>query len=286
MELEMKQVTKCYGATLALDNFSYRFTEGVYGLLGPNGSGKTTMMNLMTTNLKPTQGSLLYDGEDIFSMGKEYRRLLGFMPQQQGVYPGYTLERFLWYMATLKGLSRQETKQSVENVVKRVNLEDCRNKRLGSFSGGMKQRALIAQALLGNPRLIILDEPTAGLDPRERIRIRNLIAEIAMEKIVILATHVVSDISYIAKEVLLLKKGRLIDSGVPYQLSNTIADKVYELKVNKDELEQISAVYKVSSMREDGRDLYVRILSDDYPEEWDAAPCTPDLEDVYLYHFD
>ncbi|MBR6336398.1 MAG: ABC transporter ATP-binding protein, partial [Ruminococcus sp.] len=213
MKLEISSLTKKYGNITALDHFSYTFTPGVYGLLGPNGAGKSTLMNLITDNLKPTSGSISFDGQETAKMGAEFRRLIGFMPQQQGVYPSFTLERFLWYMAALKGMKKPDAKADIERLIGLVNLADARKKRLGGFSGGMKQRALIAQAMLGDPKIVILDEPTAGLDPKERIRIRNLIAEIAFEKIVIIATHVVPDIEFIAKEVLLMSKGRIIDSG-------------------------------------------------------------------------
>lgn len=286
MDLHFENVTKSYGDTKALQGFEYVFTEGIYGLLGPNGAGKSTLMNLMTTNLKPTAGRICYDGVDIFSMGKDYRQLLGYMPQQQGVYTEYTLNRFLWYMATLKGLSRQEARESIPQIVKRVRLDDCMDKKLGSFSGGMKQRALIAQALIGNPRIIVLDEPTAGLDPKERINVRNLIAEIAADRIVLIATHVVSDISYISKEILLMKKGQLIDAGTTPMLCEKIANQVFEIAIPRNELERISARYKVCSIRERDSILYVRVISKTVPDEGTVVRCTPDLEDVYLYYFD
>lgn len=286
MELFFDRVTKKYGTTLALDAFTYSFSAGIYGLLGPNGAGKSTLMNLLTTNLHPTEGSITYDGKDIFSMGKEYRRLLGFMPQQQGVYSGYTLERFLWYMATLKGMSPQEARETIPEIVKRVRLENCMIKRLGSFSGGMKQRALIAQALIGDPKIIVLDEPTAGLDPKERINVRNLIAEIAMERVVLIATHVVSDISYISKEVLLMKEGRILQAGTPLSLCKSIQGCVFEFAVKKEEFAPAGRGYKISSIREDAERLYLRVLADRAPAGKDAVVCDPDLEDVYLYHFE
>lgn len=286
MELHFDNVTKSYGDTKALQGFDFVFTEGIYGLLGPNGAGKSTLMNLMTTNLKPTTGKISYDGTDIFSMGKDYRKLLGYMPQQQGVYTGYTLERFLWYMATLKGLSKQEARESIPKIVKRVRLEDCMNKKLGSFSGGMKQRALIAQALIGNPKIIVLDEPTAGLDPKERINVRNLVAEIAIDRMVLIATHVVSDISFISKEILLLKKGQVIDAGAMPDLCEKISGKVFEVKTTKERLETIRTNYKVCSIREKDSALYVRVISETVPTEETVVSGTPDLEDVYLYYFD
>lgn len=286
MELHVNSLTKTYGNTKALDSFQYTFSEGIYGLLGPNGAGKSTLMNIITTNLKPTEGTVLYDGQDVFAMGKDYRKLLGYMPQQQGVYSGYTLERFLSYMAVLKGIPRKEAKQSIAEIAERVRLSDCMRRRLGEFSGGMKQRALIAQALLGNPRIIILDEPTAGLDPRERINVRNLIAEVAFDRIVIIATHVVSDISFIAKEVLLMKTGRIIDSGRPTELCKRTKGKVYELSLTVKDFDVVRSKYRISSIREDADTVFVKVISDGAPTEYPSAEANPDLEDVYLYHFD
>lgn len=286
MELHVNSLTKTYGNTKALDSFQYTFSEGVYGLLGPNGAGKSTLMNIITTNLKPTEGTVLYDGQDVFAMGKDYRKLLGYMPQQQGVYSGYTLERFLSYMAVLKGIPRKEAKQSIAEIAERVRLSDCMRRRLGEFSGGMKQRALIAQALLGNPKIIILDEPTAGLDPRERINVRNLIAEVAFDRIVIIATHVVSDISFIAKEVLLMKTGRIIDSGRPTELCKRTKGKVYELSLTVKDFDVVRSKYRISSIREDADTVFVKVISDGAPTEYPSAEANPDLEDVYLYHFD
>lgn len=286
MELRFDGVTKLYGDNKALDSFHYVLTEGIYGLLGPNGAGKSTLMNLMTTNLKPSEGQIRYNGRDIYEMGNEYRGLLGYMPQQQGVYAGYSLERFLWYMATLKGLTKSEAEESIPEIVKRVRLTDCMHKKLGSFSGGMKQRALIAQALIGNPKIIVLDEPTAGLDPKERINVRNLIAEIAIDKIVLIATHVVSDISYISKEILLLKRGRVIDSGTTAQLCERINGRVFEIRTDKKGLGPIQERYKVSSILEREAALLVRVISDEVPQGVHTTTCEPDLEDVYLYYFD
>ena len=172
MTLTLTNLTKQYGNFTALENFTYDFTAGVYGLLGPNGAGKSTLMNIITDNLKPTSGSVKFDGVETSTMDADFRKILGFMPQQQGIYPNFTLERFLYYMAALKGMKKADAKPQIEKLINLVNLQDSRNKRLGGFSGGMKQRALIAQAMLGEPKVIILDEPTAGLDPKERIRLQ------------------------------------------------------------------------------------------------------------------
>ena len=286
MELSVRNLIKKYGKNVAINDFSYVFTNGVYGLLGPNGAGKSTLINIITQNLKPDSGYVEYEGKDIFRLDKEYRKLLGFMPQQQGVYPEFTLDRFLFYMAALKGINKADAVKDIENIKKRVNLENEGNKKLGSFSGGMKQRALLAQAMLGDPKIIILDEPTAGLDPKERIRIRNLIAEIAFEKILIVATHVVPDVEFIAKNVLLLRKGKIVDSGKPAEICGKIKDKVFTVRTDEKNLEDIRSRYRICNISEDGTDILVRLLSDEIPSEYEAQACRPGLEDLYLYYFD
>lgn len=286
MTLTLSALTKQYGNFTALNNFTYEFTAGVYGLLGPNGAGKSTLMNIITDNLKATSGTVKFDGVPTTEMDADFRKILGFMPQQQGIYPNFTLERFLYYMAALKGMKKAEAKADIERLLGLVNLRDSKNKRLGGFSGGMKQRALIAQAMLGDPKIIILDEPTAGLDPKERIRIRNLIAEIAFEKIVIIATHVVSDIEFIAKEVLLLKNGEIIGSGKPHELCEKITGNVFEITTDEDSLPEISAKFKVGNISKDEKNIYVRVISENSPSDYEYKACKPDLEDLYLYYFD
>lgn len=208
--LEIKSITKRYGKKLALDQVSISFGEGVYGLLGPNGAGKSTLMNLLTLNLRAEQGEILWEGRNVLEMGREYRRLLGYAPQQQGFYDSFSGRRFLGYMACLKGIRKAEAVQEISRVLDYVNMNEAADRAIGGYSGGMKQRILIAQAMLGNPRIIVLDEPTAGLDPKERIRIREKIAEIAKERTVLLSTHVVSDVAPIAKEIILLKEGQIV----------------------------------------------------------------------------
>ncbi|MGN0575608.1 MAG: ABC transporter ATP-binding protein [Ruminococcus sp.] len=286
MNLVFDKVTKKYGDLTALDNFSYTFSSGVYGLLGPNGAGKSTMMNLIVGNIKLSSGTIQYDGQNTIALGAEYRKLIGFMPQQQGIYPDFTLERFLWYMASLKGIHKDEARKQIPELIQAVNLQDFANRRLGGFSGGMKQRALIAQAMLGSPKILILDEPTAGLDPKERIRIRNLISKLALNQIVIIATHVVSDVAFIAKEILLMKKGVLIDSGSPHKLCKSIEGKVFELPCQEDDIEKISSMYKVSNLSREKDDILVRVLNDDSPLDYAYTSVKPDLEDLYLWYFD
>ncbi len=286
MQLTIKGLDKTYGTNHALNHFTYDFTQGVYGLLGPNGAGKSTLMNIITDNLKQDEGTISVGDKEVTELGKEYRKLLGYMPQQQGVYTGFTLGRFLYYIASLKGIPKAKAREEIEWILPLVNLSDCMDKRLGAFSGGMKQRALIAQAMLGSPKILILDEPTAGLDPKERIRIRNMIAEIAFEKIVILATHVVSDIEFIAKEILLLKKGVLIDSGNPLDMCNKIEDKTYNILTQMDEIDAISKKYKVCNISKENDGIVVRVLSDCGIDGYKYERVKPTLEDVYLHSFD
>lgn len=287
IQLETVNLTKIYDNKVkALDDFSFTFTEGIYGLLGPNGAGKSTLMNLLTDNLMPTSGEVLLNGRNLQLLDKEYRKVLGYMPQQQGLYAGFTLERFLYYMAALKGIDKTQAKGQIPELIRLVNLQDFSKRKLGTFSGGMKQRALIAQALLGDPKILILDEPTAGLDPKERIRIRNLISEIAFHKIVIIATHVVSDIEFIAKEVILLKKGRCIADETPVALCENITDKVFEVCCDEEQWQTQCKGYKISNITKQGDKVLVRLIANKPPEKLEAKNVRPTLEDVYLYHFD
>lgn len=224
MELRLEKVTKKYGQKLALNEFSYSFQPGIYGILGANGAGKSTMMNLITDNLRQDGGSITFDGTDICKLGTHYRKVLGYMTQQQGLYDGMTAESFLVYMARLKQIPGKQLKSEIDRVLEMTNLQDVRHKKIGGFSGGMKQRVLLAQALLGDPKVLILDEPTAGLDPRERARLRDHIYRLAQDRIVLLATHIVSDIEAIADDILLIKKGQLLRSGTAGSLIASLPD--------------------------------------------------------------
>jgi len=218
MELTIQSLTKTYGNKVALREFSYTFTPGIYGILGANGAGKSTLMNLITDNVKRDSGSILWNGTDILKLGRSFRREVGYMPQQQGMYPDYSARDFLCYMAAVKELPRKESRRQIEELLAVVNLSEDAHKRLGGFSGGMRQRVLLAQALLGDPKILILDEPTAGLDPKERLRLRQYISDLARNKIVFLTTHIVSDIESIANDVLLMKQGELVAHGAPEAL--------------------------------------------------------------------
>ena len=283
MELTFDGLVKNYDTVKALKEVSFTLTPGVNGLLGPNGAGKSTMMNILSGNLSQTAGRITFNGEDIRNMGKAFRKRLGYMPQQQALYPGFTAAQFLGYMATLRGMRKTEATDAVRRVLRQVELEDVALRRIKTFSGGMKQRLLIAQAILADPDVLVLDEPTAGLDPKQRIAIRNLIASLAERKIVIVSTHVVSDIAGIAKEILLLKQGELISRQSPAELIRQIDGIVWEVSVSKDDLPNWQSRYRISNMAYDGSDFCLRLLSDEAVPG--GHPVKPNLEDVYLSYF-
>lgn len=285
MKLEIKNLNKNYGDVQALKSVNLSLEPGIYGLLGPNGAGKSTLINLLTDNVKREQGQILLDGEEILTMGKAYRKLLGYMPQQQGCYEDFTAGAFLIYIGQLKGMSKKEAEAKSMELLKIMNLDEVIHKKIGEFSGGMKQRLLLAQALLNNPKILILDEPTAGVDPQERIRIRNYISEIASDKIVILATHIVSDVEAIAKEIILLKNGKVIQMDSPYQLIDKISESIYEICIKQEELEQVRKKYIVGNIRYTEQGLAVKIIAEKPPTEMQYKKASGNLEDVYLYHF-
>ena len=216
--LEIRNLSKSYGKKVALNNINLKFDNGLYGLLGPNGAGKSTLMNIITDNLKADNGEILWNGMDYQKLGVKYREILGYMPQQQGLYNGFTGKRFLNYIAVLKDIPKKEILLQIEESAKKVNLQNELDKKINMYSGGMKQRLLIASCILGNPKLIIFDEPTAGLDPKDRVRVKKLMQELSSKSIVIIATHIVPDIENIAKEIVILKEGVLIEKNTPEKL--------------------------------------------------------------------
>ena len=283
--LQINSLSKSYGDKIALNQINLCLTPGVYGLLGPNGAGKSTLMNIIVGNLTPDAGEILYNGENVSVLGKSFRSILGFMPQQQGLYEHFTGYQFLSYIAALKGMDKKRAKEEIETVIGLVNLREHRGKKLGAYSGGMKQRILIAQALLDNPKILILDEPTAGLDPKERIRIRNIISEIALDKIVIFATHVVSDVEQIAKEIIMIKKGNILGEGSVGQFFSDLDGKVFELNIEPEQLGEVEGAFLVSNVSVHADQMTVRVISDSSPYPYSFSQARPTLEDVYLYQF-
>ncbi len=291
MKLCFREVTKSYGSNLALDHFTASLEPGIYALLGPNGSGKSTLMNILTDNLKADAGEITYTSdegvaEDVLKMGVRFREKLGFMPQYPGLYPNFTVERFMWYMAALKGLPREKAKADIPAILAAVELDDVPRRKIGALSGGMKQRLALAQAVLGDPEILILDEPTAGLDPKQRIAIRNYIAKIAFDKIVLIATHVVPDIEFIARDIILLKKGVIVDNAPPHQLTQKIEGKVWNVPCEETDVQRMQDTYRVTNISRDDEcgAVILRILAEEKPKD-DAKAAAPTLEDYYLYVF-
>ncbi|WP_368202058.1 ABC transporter ATP-binding protein [Agathobacter rectalis] len=284
MELSFDRLTKHYGNKIAVDCVSATLEPGVYGLLGANGAGKTTLMRMLCAILESTSGEVLFDGQDVISMGADYRNVLGYLPQDFGYYPNYTAMEFLMYIAALKGIPKKIARQRAKQLLEEVGLSNVANKKVGTFSGGMKQRVGIAQALLNNPDILILDEPTAGLDPKERVRFRNLLSDYAGDKIVILSTHIVSDIEAIADEVLLMKKGRFVLQGTVSELIEKAKGKVWELTVLPEEARKWQEKTTVANLRHEGKPVVLRIISDTMPTP-EAVTCEATLEDLYLYYF-
>ncbi|NFH69628.1 ABC transporter ATP-binding protein [Clostridium botulinum] len=286
-KLEIKDLTKIYGRKRANDGITVTLENGVYGLLGPNGAGKTTLMKQITTLIKPDKGEILYNGEDIFNMDDKYRDLIGYLPQEFGVYKNFTAKHFLQYVGALKGMNGKILNSKVDELLELVGLYDVRNKAIGKFSGGMKRRVGIAQVLLNDPKIIVLDEPTAGLDPQERTRFRNLIAKISRDKVIILSTHIISDIESVAKETIMIKKGKLLMKGTHREILSDMTNKVYNISVNDEsEINRIQDKYKVVSIQRDINSTILRVVSDTIPKEINVEPTSARFEDVYMFYFD
>ena len=294
MKISLRNVSKQYkgkGALgkyakgiYALKDFTTELTEGVYGLLGANGAGKTTLINIIVGILGSDGGTVLIDGQDAGTLGKDFLSKIGYMPQYPFFYRDFTVMDLLLYMCALKGIPAEQGKKRALELLDIVNLSDAKDKKIGALSGGMRQRVGIVQAMLGNPEILILDEPTAGLDPSERIRFRNLISKFAQGRTVLLATHIVSDVECIAKEIMILKEGSLITQGTTDTLEQNIYGKVWEVTVNGEDAARLGSQYYVSNMKQQGERFLVRIVSDMLPAS-DAVKVSPNLEDVFLYYF-
>lgn len=284
MKLQMVNVTRKFGDFCAVDDLNLTITNGVYGLLGVNGAGKTTLMRMICTLLPPTSGKILCDGKDIFKMDGEYRNLLGYLPQEFGFYPDFTVKDYLMYIASLKGIRSMIAGKRVKELLEQVGLAKSVNKKMKKLSGGMKRRAGIAQAMLNNPKILILDEPTAGLDPTEKVRFRNLISELSEERIVILSTHIVSDVEYIANEIWLMKEGQIVQQGDLDHMLASMQENVYACKVLQAEATKMMKQFKVSNMKAERGMVELRIIADQPPIHG-ASVVEPTLEDVFLYYF-
>lgn len=285
MELTLDRLTKQFGARIAVDRVSAALTPGVTGLLGANGAGKTTLMRMVCDVLKPTGGQILLDGRDASELGDDYRALLGYLPQDFGYYPDFTALDFMRYMATLKGFSNREGRERSMRLLEEVGLADDARRKVKTFSGGMRQRLGIAQAMINDPAILVLDEPTAGLDPKERVHFRNLIASFAQDKIVILSTHIVSDVEFIANRILVMRQGAFVMDGSPGHIVARAAGRVWECHVDARHAEVMSAQMAVANVRYAAdSQAVVRVVSDEQPMEG-AVSVEPTLEDLYLLVF-
>ncbi|HCQ5837295.1 ABC transporter ATP-binding protein [Clostridioides difficile] len=286
-KLEIENLSKIYGKKVANDKITVTLENGVYGLLGPNGAEKSTLMKQITTLIKPNEGQILYNGEDIFKMDDDYRNTLGYLPQEFGVYKNFTAKEFLQYIGALKGLRGKRLNSKIGELLDLVGLYDVRNKSIGKFSGGMKRRVGIAQVLLNDPKIIVLDEPTAGLDPQERARFRNLIAKMSRDKIIIFSTHIISDIESVAKETIMIKDDKLLMKGTHKDILRHMENKVYNVQVkNECEVDDIQSKYKVVSIQSDIDLIVLRIVSEDIPSGVNIQPVQAKFEDVYMFYFD
>lgn len=284
MELRIDNLSKHYGSQIAVNNFSVILNEGVHALLGSNGSGKTTLMRMICDVLKPTSGTIFVGGTSITVMGEQYRELLGYLPQSFGYYPNFTGWDFMMYLAALKGLPKITARERSEELLRLVGLYEVRNKKIKTFSGGMRQRIGIAQALINDPSILILDEPTVGLDPKERAKFRNIISNLSEDKIILLSTHIVSDIEYIADSILIMKNGELALTGDSDTICSNIDGLVWSGTVSQSDADKLMEKFVVSSLRHTNNTIEMRIVSEKKPFE-NAVQVDPNLEDLYLYYF-
>lgn len=282
--LVVNNVSKKYGSFYALKDINLEFNNGVYALLAPNGAGKTTLIKLLTTLIFPTSGEILYKGIDIVSLDGEYRDIIGYLPQDFGYYRNYTPRKFLLYLAALKGIKKEDAVEKVKEVLKVVSLENVENKKMKGFSGGMIQRVGIAQALLNDPKILILDEPTAGLDPKERVRFRNLLSDLSRDRIVIISTHIVSDIEFISNEVIMIKDHKILYKDSIENICSTLDGMVYETSMTFEESKEFRKKYILLSEKQDGGIMKARFISQgNNDEKW--VRVNPNIEDVFLYQY-
>ncbi|APH15873.1 ABC transporter family protein [Clostridium sporogenes] len=285
MNLSIERLTKKYGSKIAVNELSLDLQEGVYGLLGANGAGKTTLMRMICGVLTPTSGEVTLNGKNTISMGEEYRDLIGYLPQNFGYYPDFTAKEFMLYIASLKGLMPSFAKNKTKELLSIVGLDSVSNKKIRTFSGGMKQRLGIAQAVLNDPKILVLDEPTAGLDPKERVRFRNLISDLSKNKIIILSTHIVSDVEYIADEILIMKNGNIISQNSVDGLIKEIENSVWKCTISESEEDYFCNKYCIVNLQHNRNgSLDLRIVSNKKPID-NAVNVPSSLEDLYLYHF-
>lgn len=281
MGLKVEGLCKSYRKKEALKGVSFELKNGAYGLLGENGAGKSTLMRILATVDFPTGGQVLYDGADIFALDEKYRGLIGYMPQDYSVYPGFTAKDFLQYMGVLKGLTGDELKIKLPEVLDFVNLSEAADIKVKNFSGGMKRRLGIAQAIINDPEMLILDEPTAGLDPKERIRFSNIISNMSKDKLVLLSTHIVSDIEAIAGNLIVISGGEVLETGKIDELVKTVQGKVWEAAINQELSSRLSKERSVIHLKQAGKNVEVRYVGDIYPGT-ESLPAEPSLEDYYM----
>lgn len=284
MKLQVNDLCKNFKENIAVNHVSFTLEKGVYGLLGANGAGKTTLMRMLSTLVIPSNGTIQYDGEDIIDMNERYRRIIGYLPQEFGYYPEFSAEDYMLYIAALKGLKPLIAKKRVKELLEIVSLTKVRRKKIKTFSGGMKRRLGIAQAVLNEPEVLILDEPTSGLDPKERIRFRTLLSRIAEKRIVLLSTHIVSDLESIAKEILIMKEGNIIAQGDIEKLLCEVNDKVWTTLIDLKEADEFRCTYLLSNEKNCGDKIELRIISETKPSV-SAVQVQPTLEDLFIYYF-
>lgn len=284
MELQIENISKQYGKQYAIQDLSISFTNGVYGLLGPNGAGKTTLLNIILGIVSSDSGKICLNGVDVKKMGNVYYDQVGYLPQYPQFYKNYSCQEFLYYICVLKGQHKRLIKNKVYKLLELVNLQDVSKKKIGALSGGMRQRLGIAQALANDPKILILDEPTAGLDPKERIRLRNMISKLSKKRIVLLATHIVSDVEYVAKEVVIIDQGKLLDKGDSISLTKGVRNKVWKMEAAEEEINYFLENYSVGNIIPTETGYCLRVISEECPGE-NAIHMPPTLEDVFLSYF-